>query len=149
MTELENLAIERACERLVVAYTHLVDFGEAERVAELFASDGLWVAGDIRFEGHDAIQAMFRGRQEMVQRRSRHVCTNLGVEVVDEDHATGLVYLQLYRHDFEDVAPEALAATLAPAAHPVAVGEYHDQFVRTPEGWRFAARRAELAFGSL
>lgn len=32
----EHFAIERECERLVVTYTHLVDFGEADRIAELF-----------------------------------------------------------------------------------------------------------------
>ena len=146
MNRMQALEIERACERLVVTYTHLVDFGEAEQVAELFAADALWQAGEIRFEGRDAVRAMFRGRQEMTQRRSRHVCTNGVVDVVDEDHATGLVYLQLYRPDFE---PGARTDSLAPDAHPVAVGEYHDQFVRTAEGWRFAERRAELAFGAL
>jgi len=146
MREQEAFEIERACGRLVVDYTHLVDFGEAERVAELFAEGAVWEAGDVRFEGRDALRAMFRGRQQMVRRRSRHVCTNLAIDVVDAERASGRVYLQLYRHDFDaDPAPGAVA----PGGPPVAVGEYHDEFVRTADGWRFARRRAELAFGSL
>jgi len=146
VTELEVLSIERACEKLVALYTHRVDFGEAERVAELFHEDGVWEVGDTRFEGREAVRGMLRSRQEMKGRRSRHVCTNLVIDVVDPDHATGLVYLSLYRHDFESAVPDD---QLAPGGPPVAVGQYRDRFVRTKEGWRFACRRAELAFGAL
>ena len=146
MTELESLLIERACARLVALYTHRVDFGDAESVAELFAEDGVWEVGDTRFEGRDALRAMLRNRQEMSGRRSRHVCTNLAVDVVDPDHATGLVYLSLYRHDFGSTERDE---GVAPGGPPVAVGQYRDRFVRTADGWRFAWRRAELAFGSL
>jgi hypothetical protein len=146
VTELEVLLIENACAKLVAHYTHRVDFGEAERVAELFAEDGVWEVGDARFEGRDALRAMFRARQDMAGRRSRHVCTNLAIDVVGPDEAAGLVYLSLYRHDFATSAPND---TPAPGGPPVAVGQYRDRFVRTEDGWRFAFRRAELAFGAL
>ena len=60
MDEATRFEAERACERLVVDYTHLVDFGEAERVAELFSVVAVWEAGDVRFEGREALR--FRGR---------------------------------------------------------------------------------------
>lgn len=148
MTETERLWIERACERLVGLYTHYVDFGDGARIAELFAADGVWQVGDTRFEGREMLEGMFRARQEMTQRRSRHVCTNLVVDVEDEDHASGIVYLQLYRHDFEE-GTAVSDDVIAPAAPPFAVGQYRDRFVRTEDGWRFALRRAELAFGAL
>ena len=147
MTEAEELLIERACEKLVARYTHWIDFGEAERVAELFAVDAVWEAEpDIRFAGRDQVRAMLGARQAMAQRRSRHVCTNLCIDVVDADHATGLVYLSLFRHDFPGADAPDLVAPMGP---PVAVGQYRARFVRTAEGWRFASRRAEIAFGSL
>ena len=148
MTETEALLIENACAKLVARYTHLVDFGEAERVADLFAEDGVWAwsSGALRFEGREAIRGMLRGRQEMSGRRSRHVCPNLAIDVVDADHATGLVYLLLFRHDFD--APESDQGP-ASSTTPLAVGEYRDRFVRTAEGWRFAYREASVAFGAL
>jgi len=146
VTDLETLWIERACARLIVDYTHWVDFGDAARVADLFAPDGIWEVGETRFEGRDSVRDMLRGRQQMAGRRSRHVCTNLAVDVIDKDHATGLVYLTLYRYDF---ATGEASEGLAPAGPPLAVGQYRDRFVRTEEGWRFALRRAELAFGNL
>ena len=147
MTDLDASLIERACERLVTLYTHYVDFGEGEKVAELFAEKGVWEAGpEIRFEGQSEIAEKMKGRQAMAGRRSRHVCTNLHIEVLDEDHARGLVYLSLYRHDFE--TDEAQHGP-APDTTPTAVGQYHDEFVRTDAGWRFSKRSAALAFGSL
>jgi hypothetical protein len=146
MTDLETLVIENACAKLVARYTHWVDFGEAARVAGLFAVDGVWEVGENRFEGREAVHGMFAARQAMSQRRSRHVCTNLAIDVVDGDRATGLVYLSLYRHDLPANAP---ADALPPVGPPVAVGQYRDRFTRTEEGWRFSHRVAELGFGDL
>ena len=61
---------------------------------------------------------------------------------VDGDRATGLCYLVNYRHDSES----GVAETPAPADVPKYVGEYHDVFVRTPEGWRFEDRYCTTAF---
>jgi ketosteroid isomerase-like protein len=135
VTEADVVAIERACERLVVEYTHLVDGGRAAAVADLFAADGVWSSGAARYDGRDAIRAAFATRQAS-DRTSRHVCTNLRVDVVDDDHATGLVYLTLYRFDGDGPG----------APDPDLVGEYRDAFVRTAEGWRFAERTATAAF---
>ena len=146
MNETEKLLIEHACARLVARYSHHADFGEAERVADLFAEDAVWEMDEMRFEGRDTIRAMMRGRQEMQGRRSRHVCTNLLVEVTDADHAIGLVYLTLYRHDFDGPETEQGAV---PETRPLAVGQYRDRFVRTSQGWRFAHRKAEVGFGQL
>lgn len=116
-------------------YTHLVDGGEAAAVADLFAADGVWSSGPARYEGRDAIRAAFARRQAS-DRTSRHVCTNLRIDVVDDDHATGLVYLTLYRFDGDGPG----------RPDPDLVGEYRDAFVRTTEGWRFAERTAHAPF---
>lgn len=139
----ERYAIERECERLVVSYTHLVDFGEAERQAELFTADGIWEAGPGVFRGQEELRRVFGARQRNTLRTSRHVCTNLLIEVIDEKSATGVVYLTLYRHDGDT------AGGPAPLDGPFAVGQYRDRFVRTDRGWRFAHRTLEVAFGRL
>lgn len=60
--------------------------------------------------------------------------------MIDENNATGVVYLTLYRHDDPD------DAAVRPAEAPAIVGEYRDRFVRTPEGWRFARREVRVDF---
>ncbi|HEV7732038.1 MAG TPA: nuclear transport factor 2 family protein [Candidatus Binatia bacterium] len=137
-----QLLDERACERLVIDYTHFVDFGEAARIADLFTGDGVWEAEGVRMVGQDAIRAGFSARQGVARRTSRHVCTNVAITLRGPDEATGISYLVNYRHD----SPTGTAERPAPAGTPKYVGEYHDRFVRTSDGWRIAHRRCEMAF---
>ena len=123
-----RLADERACERLITRYTHLVDFGEAPAIADLFTADGVWRTDEFAMRGRDEIRAGFERRQGVTRRLSRHVCTNMLIDV-DGDTATGLCYLVNYRHD-----------------SGTGEAEYRDRFVRTPDGWRFAERYCEMAF---
>ncbi|MBV9542295.1 MAG: nuclear transport factor 2 family protein, partial [Alphaproteobacteria bacterium] len=117
-----------------------VDHGEAERVAELFEDDGVWASPENTMTGVAKIRAGFRQRQDNIARMSRHVCCNLLIDVVDADHASGTVYLTLYRHDGEPTR------RTSPSAAPAIVGEYRDQFVRTSGGWRFARREIAVSF---
>lgn len=137
MNDIDRLLIERECERLVVAYTHLVDFGEATNVADLFTEDGTWSAPGVAMKGREQIREGFATREDM-PRMSKHVCTNLKVDVLDEDHAEGVVYLTLYRADTGN--------GLARIDGPMLVGHYRDEFARTEDGWRFASRHTELTF---
>lgn len=136
-----RMADERACERLITRYTHLVDFGRAPEIAELFTEDGVWRTDEFSMNGRDEIRAGFERRQGVTRRLSRHVCTNISVDV-DGDVATGLCYLVNYRHDSETGEAEHPS----PADVPKFVGEYRDHFVRTDDGWRFQDRHCEMAF---
>lgn len=133
-------AIDRECSRLVVAYSHFIDFGEAARVAELFAADGVWESIENTMRGQEEIRRGFGERQRNATRASRHVCTNLAVDVIDADTAEGLVYFTLFRHDGDT------GGRPAPLNGPLMVGQYRDRFVRTADGWRIAHRKAEAAF---
>ena len=137
----KRLEIESECARLVALYCHYVDHGEAERIADLFAKDGAWRSPEVTMQGVDEVRRGFASRQANTARMSRHVCNNLVVDVIDEDHAEGCVYLTLYRHDGEE------GRALSPMEdQPVLVGEYRDRFVRTGDGWRFADREIGVSF---
>lgn len=140
MDHLQRLLIERECERLVTLYCHHVDHGEAAKIADLFARDGVWAGPGVRMQGQEQLRDGFGAREANAARMSRHVCNNLLIEVIDEDHAEGTVYLTLYRHDGEE------GRKVSPLEGPVLVGEYCDRFVRTEEGWRFEERRTFLSF---
>lgn len=137
MDDLSRLVAEQACAALITRYTHLVDEGHASEVADLFTDDGVWGSPEATFEGREAIRAAFR-RREQSGRRSRHVCTNVAIDVADEASATGLCYLTLFRTDAE--------GTPARGTTPDLVGAYRDRFVRTEDGWRFASRLTEVSF---
>ena len=132
----ERMVVERACLRLVTEYCHLVDHGEAARIADLFTPDGVWMST----QGRAALQQFFQSRQDDVARMSRHVCDNTLIDVVDADHARGVTYLTLYRHDGEP------GRRVSPLPGPAMLGEYRDTFVRTTDGWRFQQRDLILDF---
>ncbi len=139
--DLRRLVDERACERLIMEYTHLVDGGRAVEIADLFTVDGVWRTDEFAMRGQEEIRAGFGRRQGVTRRQSRHVCTNV-VVTVEGDRATGLCYLVNYRHDSET----GRAEHPAPADVPKFVGEYHDTFVRTDDGWRFEDRYCDMVF---
>lgn len=79
-------------------------------------------------EGRDAILAAFRARPA---RTTRHVTSNVVIGVESATSARRECALVLY------------TAYKAPI-----VGSFHDRFVRTSDGWRFAERRGSLTFAA-
>ena len=129
MTDDERRAIEADCARLIALYANLNDAACWDEVAALYAEQGVMTrptAPDAPIVGRDAILAAFRSRPP---RTTRHVCSNVVIEVDSADEARGTSAMLLF--------------TGAPA--PL-VGSFHDRFVRTAEGWRFAARHGTLLF---
>ena len=140
--ELDRLLAERACERLIVEYARLVDFGQASKIADLFCPDGEWVGTDLHLRSREEIREWFTRREQVTRRVSRHVCTNIAVQVLSADEAQSCCYMINYRHDRQ----EGDLDLPVPVREPKFVGELHDRFRHTPEGWRFASRRVEVSF---
>ena len=136
-------AIQADCEALCIAYARAIDFRDYDHFVSLFTDDAVLDLGRPlrgREEIHDAVSA----RPDALQ--SRHVITNVFVDVVDEDHARGIAYLTLYRHLADKPSIAGAGSEPAAATHPAAVGHYQDRFARTSGGWRFKARTLHLAF---
>jgi len=129
MTREEAIGIEHECARLVAQYANLNDAGDHDGVANLYAVDGRMTrpsAPDDWIEGREAIRAAFKSRPP---RTTRHLCTNVVVEVISATRASGECAIALFLSDSE-----------------VRVGKYQDLFERTPEGWKFAERRGSMTF---
>ncbi len=129
MTADERRAIEQDCARLVALYANLNDAARWEDVAALYAEDGRMArptAPDDWIVGRDAILTAFRSRPA---RTTRHVCSNVVIDVLDESHASGESAMLLFTGEG---APK--------------VGSFHDRFVRVQGEWRFAERRGSLTF---
>ena len=129
MTPDQRRAIEWDCARLIALYAKLTDEGRWSEVAALYAEDGAMTrptAPDTPVVGRAAILAAFEARPPRV---TRHVCSNIVIDVVSATEASGSSAMLLF--------------TGGPA--PL-VGGFDDRFVLTPEGWRFAERRGTLTF---
>lgn len=129
MTLEERLLIEQQCARLVALYANLNDAARWEEVAALYTEDGRMArptAPDDWIEGRGAILAAFTARPP---RTTRHFCSNIVIDVLGENEAVGESAMLLFTADNASKA-----------------GSFHDRFVRTGEGWRFAERRGSLTF---
>ncbi len=129
MTPDERRAAEADCARLIALYANLNDEARWDEVAALYAQDGVMfrpTAPDAGVEGREAILAAFKARPP---RTTRHVCSNVVIDVESPTTARGTSAMLLFTGD-----PVPL------------VGSFHDRFVLTAEGWRFAERRGSLLF---
>jgi hypothetical protein len=135
-----DITIERACERLVLDFAYFSDRADYDSLAALFTPDGTMArpSGD-PLVGRPAILEAYRSRPS--GRITRHVCTNIRITVESAERASGLTYAVVYSGD-SSRAPESHFGIQADPRR--LVGEFEDQFVKTAEGWRIAARRARF-----
>lgn len=114
---------------MIACYANLNDAGDWQGVAALYAADGRMsrpTAPDDWICGQDAILAAFQSRPA---RTTRHICSNVVIDVVAQDVATGESAMLLFTGD-----------------GPPKIGSFHDRFVRIGGVWRFAERRGSLIF---
>jgi hypothetical protein len=142
LPDLDVLLIERACERLINEFFEAIDVRNDGHLANLFISEGVYarpIDPDTLISGRDAIVKAFIARPG--GRVSRHIVSNVRITVESPDRARGVSRVML------------IAGPDQPAAHPQfgfkadarqLVGEFDDEFVKTPEGWRFASRRGRV-----
>ena len=118
--------------RLVTEAAWRVDIGQADTLHELFVDDGELIVPPTNLRGRQAIREWGR---RLVDAQTyhciRHVCGNMRFVVDGANGAEGTTVLTVFM-----VTGQGAATTL-----PWTVGEDHDHFVRTEDGWRFVSRR--------
>ncbi|MEY2941996.1 MAG: hypothetical protein RLY97_10 [Pseudomonadota bacterium] len=130
MVPLAKLLAMRECERLILDYAAYNDAADWAAIAALYVADGRMsrpIAPDDFISGRDAILAAFKARPA---RKTRHICTNIRVDVADATSATASSQIMLFT-----------GADQAPL-----VGSYHDVLANDGSGWRFVERRGSLDF---
>ena len=118
--------------RLVTEHAWRVDNGRADTLHELYIDEGELMLPPGPVRGREALLEW--GRQ-IVDNTSwktiRHVCGNMRFVYDGENAASGTTVLTVYM-----IAGEQPSTTV-----PFNVGEDHDRFLRTGQGWRFASRK--------
>jgi uncharacterized protein (TIGR02246 family) len=114
-----------AIQQLISRYNHAADTGDGAAFAGTFVDDGVMnIGGTDVATGRDALAAVGAGTPTAVP-GSRHWVNNSLIDV-DGDAATHRGYFIVHA-----------------VGNPMSVvvsGKYHDQLVRTGDGWRFARR---------
>ncbi len=136
----ERIEIERDCERLVYAYSRALDLGDTSGAADFFAENGSMarpMAPDQVVRGREVIRASLTSRPKSL--RTKHLATNIVIEVISRDEAVGLSYLTMI-----STTPPADAAPPHVSQGPVYFGEFKDRFIREKGQWKFLERRGSI-----
>jgi predicted RNA-binding Zn ribbon-like protein len=128
-----------ACEGLSIAFANAVDRWDDETALGLFTDDAVLDRWGTQVQGQAALREWLAARPRDVV--TRHICTNISVKCSSEREATGLTYFLFFR-------AVGKAGDDLKVNGPTMVGEYHDHFVRTANGWRIARREVKVIFTS-
>jgi hypothetical protein len=140
-TRLRAMEDWRAVYEHEIYYSHLLDTGQTNRVADaIFTADAELDYGTGRVQGRDAIHAFYAGFEGALLGTS-HNLTNFHIDV-QGDQAKSLCRAMAW-HWFK----KPPAASTLPAADLLAIGGYHDELRRGPSGWR-VSRRVSVQFGT-
>lgn len=140
LTPAERIEIERACERVIMDYTRALDLGDMNAAADCFAADGSMarpMTPDVVIQGREAIRASLLTRPKTLL--TKHLTTNVMIDVQGRDTATGLSYLTMISTTPPDGAKPPFVS-----AGPLWFGECVDSFVRENGAWKLKDRRGSI-----
>jgi hypothetical protein len=135
----ERIEIERACERIVHGYSRALDLGDMSAAADFFAENGSMarpMAPTQVIQGRESIRAALLTRPKTLL--TKHLATNVMIDVVSRDEAHGLSYLTMISTTPGDAPAPFISAG------PVYFGEFKDRFVREGGEWKFLERRGSI-----
>jgi SnoaL-like domain len=136
----QRIEIERACERLIFAYTRALDLGDSSGAADFFAEQGSLarpMLPDQVIQGREAIRASLLTRPKTLL--TKHLTTNVLIDVESPERASGISYLTMIA-----TTPAAGAAAPHLSPGPLYFGEFKDRFVLEHGIWKFAERRGSI-----
>jgi ketosteroid isomerase-like protein len=129
------------CRNLIADYVACVDAQDYDGLRALFTDDAVFARPtdpDNPVQGIDAIIAAFASRPRT--RLTQHLMAQTRLTPTGPDEIRGLSSLTLYT---ADATEPSLAGKGRKASGPL-LGLYEDRFVRTPAGWRIAARHGRV-----
>ena len=138
-SESAGIAAARHCEHTVVAFTAAFDVGDFNRMARLFAEDGVWKRQDGDVVGMSQLQQLMRSRPAGLF--VRHILSNMRTTFLSATDAVVESYVTVYRHDFPGSVLQP-----APLNGPNLVGRYRDQLSLRGQGWKLAGREVVVDF---
>jgi 3-phenylpropionate/cinnamic acid dioxygenase small subunit len=119
-----------AIEALVTEYAWLLDHQRWDDVLNLFTEDAEVFIRRRDIIGHSGLKEWAAYRAQKQNRKTQHQMTLLRLQRTAPDRVEGTAALVLH------VAKSGGGATYVDL-----VGEYEDEYVRTPDGWKFRRRR--------
>jgi hypothetical protein len=142
LSDLDTLAIERACERLIYEFFEAIDNRNERHLANLLITDCTYarpIEPNTIIGGIENVVKAFEARPG--GRVTRHICSNVRITVETATRARGNHRVVLISGSSDSPAHPQFGFK---ADARQLVGEFDDEFVKTSAGWRFASRRGRV-----
>ncbi|HTT02999.1 MAG TPA: nuclear transport factor 2 family protein [Steroidobacteraceae bacterium] len=140
LSTVERIEIERACERIVYAYSRALDLGDMSAAADCFAEHGSLtrpMAPEQVISGRESIRASLLTRPKSLL--TKHLATNVMIDVESREAARGISYLTMIA-----TTPAEAAKPPFTSQGPIYFGEFKDRFVRENGVWKILERRGSI-----
>jgi hypothetical protein len=124
----------------VYVYSRALDLGDMSAAADCFAENGSMsrpMMPDAVIQGRETIRASLLTRPKTLL--TKHLATNVMVDVENRDSASGLSYLTMI-----STTPPADGKPPYVSQGPLYFGEFKDKFVRENGEWKFLERRGSI-----
>lgn len=133
--KLPDAVVYAACKQIIEHSAYLTDTRDFEGYAALFTESGqLTRPGGQPLIGREAIVESYRARP--AERMTRHMVGHSVMEVLDEGKVRAVTSVLLW----STTATAPVEAFGRKAEPRQALGEYCDDLILTPEGWRIEKR---------
>ena len=135
MDQSKILLIKDACESVSLQFGRLQDERRHDELAELMTVDAIYVRLGEELMADDFIAWV----KTTPPNKTRHFVTSTAFSVIEGTHAKGVTYYTLYLYGGDENKPYPLEG-------PFVVGEYHEEFALTENGWKIKRREARIIF---
>jgi|SaaInlV_100m_DNA_5_1039725.scaffolds.fasta_scaffold07153_3 hypothetical protein len=125
------------CTQLVNDYAYYRDLHDPVGFANIFSEDARLQARGVWLEGDEIAQHVLNDDPAEV---SMHLMTTIKIMPIDESSAIGVSYGAVAH---EPKGQDGAAAVLSSF---VVIGQYHDKFKMTDEGWKISERAFDVIF---
>ncbi|MDA0280077.1 MAG: nuclear transport factor 2 family protein [Proteobacteria bacterium] len=126
--------VYRDCANLVTDYAYFRDRFDAAEFSNLFTDEASLSVGNQTWEGRNNIRARIEGLDKSGS--IRHLMSTIRIEPIDELHASGVSYATIYTSAAGSNSTEGFAL----------IGEYHDNFELTDDGWKISKCELKSVF---
>ena len=135
MDQTEIIVIKDECQSVSLHFGRLQDARRHGDLAGLLTPDARYV----RLGEELTVESFINWIKTTPPNKTRHFVTPTDVKILDGNTAQGLTYYTIYLYGGDEGPPYPLEG-------PFVVGEYHEQFARTNDGWKIKRREARIIF---
>lgn len=125
------------CAQISVDFAVAIDHREFEKVTSLFTEEGSFVRGGITTTGRPALLKWLTDERPV--QVIRHIISNFSAEMINSDEVHGITYFTAILEMGDPELP--IRKTI-----PGGMGEWHDVFVKTSDGWKIKSKTVNQVF---